>query len=77
MEEYLTLVINLVGSEYIQKLVARNTSCSALAITFDMCRQISGTMAIIVSGHTPFEPMSDGEQTPTSGFFSSVHKTSW
>lgn len=71
------LVINIVGSECIQKLVARKTSSSARAMTLDMCRQMSGIGAMMVSGHTPVLPMSEGEQTPTSGFFSSVHKTSW
>ena len=69
--------MSLVGSECIQKFVARYTSCSALAMTLDMCRHISGTFAMIVSGQTPLLPRSDGEHTPTKGFFSSVHKTSW
>lgn len=71
------LVISLVGSEYIQKLVARKTSSSARAMTLDMCRQMSGTGAMMESGHTPLVPMRDGEQTPTRGFFSKVHRTSW
>jgi hypothetical protein len=42
-----------------------------------MCRQMSGTGAMMVSGQTPVLPMRDGEHTPTRGFFSSVTRTSW
>ena len=64
------------GSEYIQKLVARNTSLFALAIRLDICRAISGIPEMTTSGQTPLLPMSEGEQTSIRGFVLRVHSTS-
>ena len=70
-------VISVDGSEYIQKLVARNTSLSALEIKLDMCRAMSGMPDMMTNGQTPLLPISDGEQTSIKGSVLSVPSTSW
>lgn len=71
------LVIIKDASEYIQKLVAKNTSFCARTMQLAVCRLISGNVEMMVKGTRPWLPINDGDTSPAKGLFSSDSKASW